>query len=335
MEGLSQQLREAILEETESRRGLPHDQNAREYEGRASPLAPGEAGRAAWLTQAGQEWELAGALPQARRCYQEAVTDGGSTLLDPRAELLGVLFALGETDRADALLAELRRSVREGSAGDYVHTVVGETLELSDRPREALAWFDAGLVRSRQESPGDIDMACLNGHYRVRRTLGLPLDRYDELAEEHRTCYLDEVDDVDRWSAPPSGQEQVRLTVLYWPPEELARLLQRWPVMAEEYGADHAEHRALVEKHLRGLAERHPRLCVATGVVDDLLALARERGEQTPTGSTRASYAAHVGRREHAVTAWPPRRDDRCWCDSGKAYADCCGAPPAPADPAC
>lgn len=330
MERLSEELHAAMLDEVESRHGLPDDENAREFERRASGIPTGEPGRAAWLCYAGEFWELAGDLDRARHCYEDALADGGDTYIDPRAELLGVALDLGETARADELLRELRQAVRDGRAGSFVHEVVGEALEMHGRPAEALRWFDAGLTRSERETPGEPDAVCLNGHFRVRRTLGLPYDRYDALAEEHRAEYQAELeelrDDEEGLLDAPAARGPVRLAVLYWPSEEYARLVERWPEVTEDYGDDHAEHRALVERHLREISLQRPGTVVVSGTVHDYLAWAKDRGEQAPEASTRASYAAHLARFGDAITAWPPGRNDRCWCGSGLKYKKCCGA---------
>lgn len=327
MDQLPDELHDAMLDEVESRHGLPHDQNAREYERRAADLAPGEPGRAAWLAYAGEAWELAGDLGQARRCYEEAVADGGDGFIDPRAELLGVLLEVGENDRADDLLGELRQAVREGQTGGFVHDTVGEALEMHGHPEEALRWFDAGLTRSERETPGEPDQLCLNGHFRVRRALGLPYDRYDELAEAHRSEYLEEIADEERLLDAPGGAQPARLAVLYWPPEEFARLVERWPAITDDYGEDHHEHRAIVERHLRQVSQdHHPGVFVAAGSFDDYLVWAQDRGEQAHAASIRASYAAHLGHLDETVTPWPPGRNDRCWCGSGSKYKKCCGA---------
>ncbi len=326
MDRLPEELHEAMLDEVEGRYGLPHDENAREYERCAAALVPGEAGRAAWWAHAGEAWELAEDLGEARRCYAEAVADGGDAYIDPRAGLFGVLLDLGETAQADDLLGELREAVQDDPAGRFVHEMVGEALELHERPAEALRWFDAGLTRSERETPGRPDAACLNGHYRVRRTLGLPLDRYDELSEAHRAEYLEELEDEEQLLDAPATPSSVRLTVLYWPPQEYARLVERWPAVTEDYGADHAEHRTLVEHHLRQLSEQRSGMLVGAASLDDYLAWAKERGERAPEASTRASYAAHLGRLEEAVTPWPPGRNEPCWCGSGTKYKKCCGA---------
>jgi uncharacterized protein YecA (UPF0149 family) len=42
----------------------------------------------------------------------------------------------------------------------------------------------------------------------------------------------------------------------------------------------------------------------------------------------RAGFAAHLARsRPGQLTAWPPGRNQPCWCGSGRKYKKCCAAP--------
>lgn len=324
-------LLEEILDEVEDHHGVAPAERARIFEKRAATLAPGEPGRAAWLAHAGEAWETTGLLEPARACYEQACDDGGPTYLDARAMLVGVLLKLGETDRADELMAELRRDVRAGRAGDDVHALLGEALEEAGRLEDALAWFDSGLTHRGREDPDEPEVVCLNGHYRVRRALGLPLDRYDLLTEERRREYAELGDEADgleeRLLDLPSTVGETVVAVLYWPPDDFAAALTRWPAIADDYGDTHEEHRRLVEGHLRELTSQRPGLAVsvAPAPLEDYLAFAAEREGHESDASTRAGYAAHCARLGRTIP-WPPGRNDRCWCGSGTKYKRCCGA---------
>jgi hypothetical protein len=313
---------EAIYDEVEElRMRMPDADLARHLEQRADAQAVGTAGRAARLTHAGEFWELADEPARARGCYERAAQDGGPAWIDPRAQLLGVLFELGEEPHAEALLDELRRDVRDGRARGRVHEFVGETLELDGRLDQALRWFQSGLTRDQ----GD-DYGCLNGRYRVRRALGLPHDRYDAVCEERRRDALADLESERReLSDVRVGKRSAAFTLLYWPAEQLDRLLARWPAMGAEYGADGTAHRATVERHLRRLAEEGAVVTVGRGSVEEYVEFA-ERNDRDPADSaTRVGYAAHLGFLGSTV-AWPPGRNEPCWCASGLKYKKCCGA---------
>ena len=101
-------------------------------------------------------------------------------MLQPRAGLLAVALARGDDARVDELLAELIALSRAERLviGDYEW--IAESLEDAGRLRAALRWFTIPL---RDIQPGDLDLMpplCLDGRWRVRRALDLPVDAYDE-----------------------------------------------------------------------------------------------------------------------------------------------------------
>jgi tetratricopeptide (TPR) repeat protein len=172
---------------------LPSPEVAKVLEQRGSDLDRGSPRRAAYLFQAAEQWTLAEQLETAQACLEEAVLDGGSAYVDPRAGLAGVLLSRDENARADELLTELRRDVPPGRARGDVHWYVGEFLEEHGRLTEALRWFTAGVTRA--ELDGDIDDISLLGRFRVRRELELPHDTYDDMAESYQREYVDGMDE--------------------------------------------------------------------------------------------------------------------------------------------
>lgn len=315
-----------ILDEAEElARSMSSTELAQLLEERGHALAPGAPGRSSWLCLAGERWEMTGDLARARAAFEEAVQDGGDAYVDPRAELVGVLLDLGDTPAADDLLAALHRDVEAGRAAEFVHALVGETLESHGRLDEALHWFSAGLTYRDREDTDEVDVVCLNGRYRVRRVLGLAPDRYDDLCEKRRRDYAADLEAPEVAPGEAGDGEPALLTVLYWPPAELTLLLDRWPELADGYGSDHAEHRCVVEHHLRELADHPGGVTVSRADFAEYLQFVEGRGDQAAAASTRATYAAHLGHLGRAV-AWPPGRDEPCWCGSGQKYSKCCGA---------
>lgn len=303
----------------------PHGALAQLLEDRAKALPAGHVERAAWLGHAGESWQMHGDLGRARACFELAVEDGGPCWIDPRALLVDVLLDEGDATRADELLRELRQDAAgptplRGPVLEYV----GETLEHSGRLQEALRWFNTGL--SRTDDVVTPDTGLVHGHYRVRRALGLPHDRFDVLSEELRRGAQAEFDEeyAEPSDTDPAGPEP-RLTVLYWPPEEYEQAAVLWPSMRSTHGADHAEHRSVVERHSRELADRGAGVHIGPATVSGYLEFAEGRGEEPADSATRAGYAAHLGF-AGTTLPWPPKRNDRCWCGSGVKYKKCCGA---------
>lgn len=172
---------EALGDELEQIAAEPDgDRRAAEYERVLSGLAPGGEGWAETLMCLAEERKLAGRLDDARDLYRQAFDDGGRTVLDAQAGLLDVALAAGDDARADELLGLLLTRSRNDElvVGDYEW--IGEQLEAAGRLRQALRWF---TIPVRDLQPGATELmpiTCLDGRFRVRRALDLPLDAYDD-----------------------------------------------------------------------------------------------------------------------------------------------------------
>ncbi len=59
--------------------------------------------------------------------------------------------------------------------------------------------------------------------------------------------------------------------------------------------------------------------------VDELTEHAERRGLDPADASARAGLAADLARRGKVI-AWPPARNEPCWCGSGRKYKRCCAA---------
>ena len=98
---------------------------------------------------------------------------------------------------------------------------------------------------------------------------------------------------------------------------------------AQERGliTDPGTHHHEVERGLRAAARETPgtALHTATAAPDQVLAYAMAADLDPADPDTRDRWARTLGR--DAVAAWPPERNQVCWCGSGRKYKKCCGAP--------
>jgi hypothetical protein len=299
----------------------PRGQEAERLEAAAEGLAVGEPPRAECLRSAVDWWQQRGRHDDALRCAEAAIADGGPTWVDARASLLSVLLVTGEA-RADELEKELRRDLGQCPNVDVMIEMTAEDLENAGRLRAAARWYTLALADADpDEVPGDGGLERLVARrYGVRRMLGLPVDRYDVIAQSQDDGRL------LRRTAPDfagTSRTGVLLTVLHWPPDEFRAFVERWPELAEGYGGTPEEHRAETERHLREFAEQHSNLLVAHGSLADFLAFSERGGTDPRTGEARAHYAAELGRTGRG-TPWPPAAHDDCWCGSGHSYQTCC-----------
>ena len=135
----------------------------------------------------------------------------------------------------------------------------------------------------------------------------------------------------------PSEHRDADVAYAWLPAEEFARIEQRWPDIAGENSVrdgsgalvEHAEYCRRLERTLREAADAGVRrLHVATlrrEAFDAWVAEAGRGGEDE--AELRAGYAADLNRGRTDVVAWPPGRNERCWCGSGAKYKKCCAAP--------
>jgi tetratricopeptide (TPR) repeat protein len=156
------------------------EQRLSEYRRMLATFRPGQEGRAETLSRIADELVEDGQLDAARAAYQDVVDDGGRTILSPLAGLLDIALKQHDDARADELLGRLLAQSRADAlvVGDYEW--VAEALEEAGRLRQALRWFTIPL---RDIQPGDLDLMpaiVLDGRWRVRRALDLPIDAYDD-----------------------------------------------------------------------------------------------------------------------------------------------------------
>ncbi|MEV7386198.1 SEC-C domain-containing protein [Streptomyces sp. NPDC091215] len=200
----------------------------------------------------------------------------------------------------------------------------------------------------------------LIGRHRVRRLLGDLHDDWDAVADElheRRAAPLlggvrplDELHDPLRLKRLATGGDDavqaaieelavesdgeawtptgpLKTCVLFWPPEEFAQLLERWPTVVDAYGDDHTGHLRQVERTLRELSDRGAvHLAVGRATVSGLEAHVAERGGSLDAPTIRSGYAAELAR-AGLSTGWPPARNTSCWCGSERKYKKCCGNP--------
>lgn len=128
------------------------------------------------------------------------------------------------------------------------------------------------------------------------------------------------------------------LAMAWLPAEEYAAWPERWPDLAgsallgDDQGGGSATHAAYcrrMERRLRELWEAGvPRLLVAPLRAAEFTQwVADNDPEERDAAQLRARYAADLGRDPARVIAWPPGRNEPCWCGSGRKYKKCCAAP--------
>ena len=161
---------------------------AEAFEELALSMPVGEHGRASFLVAAGEHRQMRKEYAEARRLFELALADGGESEADPQAFLVSLALDTGDEPAVEALTRQLRVLVRGDRVTPASCLHVGEAFEDHDRLREAMRWFTLPLTWG--DLDGDqLDTLCLAGRWRVRRRLGLPEDRLDQIAAASMAPY--------------------------------------------------------------------------------------------------------------------------------------------------
>lgn len=262
------------------------------------------------LSLAAEARERAGEHDEALALSARAVTLGAGTVDAPwlRAVHAERLLRLGREDEGMAALTTLRPLLhRDASA---VASIV-EALTENGRHEIAEQWLTAALLTAmeredrlepgsdEQEEASDVVDELVLCRRDVRSDLGRAPDEYDALA-----------DDLD--AAPD---------LVFFPEAAFAQLLAAAPTAADELGRDWDDHRAIVEGELQAADAEGEVLEVEVATPGLLAAMLADAGPDPTDGPTdQPAVEPEPGPR----LAWPPGRNDPCWCGSRAKYKKCC-----------
>jgi tetratricopeptide (TPR) repeat protein len=273
-------------------------------------LDPGcEVNRAELLCTLAQFLGFDGEDDRALELYRWAVEDGGFAAPDTRLYLAGALLQAGERAEADALMEAARQ---HNPTEPTVYAYAGEQFEMLGDLAAASRWYSTGWTRCA-EAEGASPTECtllLTSRRRVRNAQGLLPDELDEIALEvldrlGRSTYLRDHQPVVQAFVPREHWES-------WPGPTL-------PVATFE------EQVALMERDLRSTPTGAPVMCLPLdleGLAEHALLAELDPGSR----EARDSYARQLVSRGKG-TAWPPGRNEPCWCGSERKYKKCCGLP--------
>jgi hypothetical protein len=283
------------------------------------------------LLLAAELTERAGELPAAAALADRAVeayrVHGDPEYGYPRAFRAALWLQLGRADEAMAEMTALRPLLtRDVDAASYISGV----LEENRRAETAEQWVTAALetaLQHRQElaygrgnqdyaHAAEVAFTLAQQRHRLRRALDRPHDAHDDLADQLLDALHDGLDQDER--------EHQGTAVLFWPQAEFDRLLERWPILAESHGRSWDEHRTRLQRGLVLWSESgHTDLALLAGSVDELADHAGRTDSDPTDPQVRESYAQHL--EDHRPgTAWPPGRNEACWCGQARKYKKCC-----------
>lgn len=288
-------------------------------------------------------YDRLGRVEEALRHADALVELGYSSEPDPRCRRAEILTRHGRLEEAatiwDAVAADTPDDVWVYNNAGLEYGAIGEH-EL------ALPW----LTRALELAVRSGDPERLLSQLRDLRAESLANLGHepDELQSATPSLTL-----PPRWESPMSQPIDARLDrragvaeasstlmplALAWlPADEYAEWPQRWPdlsdspLMHDEEGepVTHDVYCRRMEGRLRAHSEAGmPRLFVVPVRSAAFIPwMADNAPNERDPSQLRARYAADVARDPSRTIAWPPGRNEPCWCESGRKYKNCCGAP--------
>ena len=133
-------------------------------------------------------------------------------------------------------------------------------------------------------------------------------------------------------AGPSAPKPPVALALAWFPASDYPQALTRWPELATEGTAkgarDHADYNRAFQRTLQDYADAGTtRLFIAPLRLEPYLDWCTQQDRDPALSGSRASYAGTLAqRRDPSLIAWPPERNQRCWCGSSRKYKQCCGS---------
>lgn len=198
----------------------------------------------------------------------------------------------------------------------------------------ALDWLTDGLRLALRTGDSEHLVDQLADLRRISLdNLGLPAD---ELQDKAATFLREQEQTRPSWTPEPANpRTNVRMAVAWIPAGDYEQALQLWPefaasdlIASPDGPLPHALYCRAMQRKLVAYSESgQPTFTVVPIRIDPYTAWCTEQNQQPDSADVRAEYVAHLtATGDLGLTAWPPGRNDRCWCGSGVKYKKCCAA---------
>jgi tetratricopeptide (TPR) repeat protein len=256
---------------------------------------------------------------------------------------IDTLEQTGQYDEAIAVLGELQELTGEDQRWHvaWMHVLAGRKGEADaiwaalerDHPGDPTVPFLAGSAHAEADEPAVA--AELFGHaLTLALRSGADGDTLRQIVGERTQALADAglepeaIDEAARLALARAAAQGADTPVAtpYFPADEFALAVEAWPSFAADWADDgHAAYALELDRRMRAVAPgapRHP--VVAPLTVERVRALAQANDFDEDAAEARARAAYDVAQ-EGGALAWPPGRNDPCWCGSGKKYKKCCG----------
>ncbi len=282
------------------------------------------------------EYSTLGRHDDALAAADAAIDAGVDMQPDPRCLRAEILMRAGRVTEAEPIWAAVRADTPDDV---WLYNTAG--LEYADQGQHATAldWLTDGLqlaLRTRDPERLVDQLADL------RQTNLDKLGRAADALQEQAMAFLVEQEQArstrarpDEETAPESTGPVGAVALAWLPAGDYEQAVQLWPKLAESdrvRGPDgpvpHRQYCRMLQQILIEYAEEGiPALTIAPVRVAPFTAWCDERDQQPDSAEARAEYAAQLAARaDPDLIAWPPGRNQLCWCGSGRKYKKCCAA---------
>ena len=251
-----------------------------------------------------EKWEA------AVGAQRKALDHGYKGMPDGREMLAFYLLKAGAEDEGVKLWDEL---LAERPDDADLHLTAGVAHLDSDRAERAADLLSRSIELSLS---GTIDAHALREAAGERLQALSRSGRAPEPIDDHAAAAITRLE---------RQAEGTAIAVPWYSEDEYAKALSRLPGFAADW-KDTAweDYSRELDRRMRDVSGVHGRAPTPVPVVvDDFVAYAQELGLDPDWAETRARYADD--RRSEAI-AWPPGRNDPCWCGAGAKYKRHCGA---------
>jgi tetratricopeptide (TPR) repeat protein len=289
------------------------------------------------LDELAMEYETLGRVEDALAAADAAVAAGLRSQPDPRCLRAEILMRAGRVAEAAPIWAAVRVDTPEDV---WLYNNAGLEYAAAGDHEVALAWLTDGLrLALRTGDPQRLVDQLAD----LRQVSLAALERPADALQDQAAAFLAERDQAAvarrepaRQAPPMATEPQVAGRQVAWvwlPASEYETALAAWPdlrageVTGPTGHVPHAEYCRALEQRLRTASDAGMTgLRIAPVRVSTFHAWCSEHGHE-PGRQARAEYAAQLAaRRDPGLIAWPPGRNQPCWCGSGRKYKKCCGS---------
>jgi tetratricopeptide (TPR) repeat protein len=271
------------------------------------------------------EYQQLGRVDDALAAADAVVASGLQMHPDARCLRAEILMRAGRGAEAEPIWAAVRAATPEDV---WLYNNAGLGYADVGEHDTALHWLTDGLqLALRTGDPERLIDQLADLRQTSLDTLGLRADRLQDEA----AAFLHKLEQTEPVHTRTIGP----MSVAWLPAGDYEQALKRWPNFAEsdliatpDGPLSHALYcRAMQQKLVAYSEAGAPRFAVVPIRIAQFTAWCTERNHQPDSADVRAEYVSHLTAAGGPdLTAWPPGRNQPCWCGSGFKYKKCCAS---------